>query len=326
PSKRASEGLLVLSLLTLGEIARFVDIKSRQNLLDNVSDFFASDSEHIREAATLATAYICIGSPKKFLSVVMDQAKNDKEQRPFLMRALEEFVSDCSPDELKKQYGDELWEMCWNLPLQHHDALDSCASCMSRIFSQNPGFILPRLDAGIKDPDPIIRALVVSIMGCVFQRTAEETGDEKDWDDDDNEGTGAQIPEKEPKAACKSLLTALSSSLDDKDLGVKAKTLSAFNQAVCAVPRLVESQLAQLHPKLCDAARLKTKSADRGLEVLFAAYEVINTLINTPRLVAKLDLDALLTTVLHGLSDESGNIKTLCHTILQRLAQTAPVV
>lgn len=82
-----------------------------------------------------------------------------------------------------------------------------------------------------------------------------------------------------------------------------------------------------------------THKVDDGLEARKTAYETMYTLVSvtfileyffrlTPMqldtCLSKIDLPAFLTRVLPGLSDDSDEIKVICHMMLFRLSQVAP--
>ncbi|KAF8680510.1 TATA-binding protein interacting (TIP20) [Rhizoctonia solani] len=311
PTTKASQTSLILCLLTVGEIGRFIDMSNQPEVFDNSLGFFKSDAEEIRNAAAFAVGNIAIGSQERFLPVIVKLVQTDDEKRLLSMNALKEVVSHCSQAHLES-IAESLWQPLFDTGSSHEKALNIAASCLGKLTTTNPARFLPPLEARLQDSNPTVRALVVSAMRHMFGFGGVNGLDE----------------------LLKPFVVVFLGLLDDKDLNVKRLALAALNQAARNKPRLIEDQLPSLLPKLYDETTPKPElirimemgpwrhKIDDGLEARRTAYETMYTLLDTS--LSKLGLDEFLTIVLRGLSDESNEVKVLCHMMLHRLSQVAP--
>ncbi|CAE6466306.1 unnamed protein product [Rhizoctonia solani] len=311
PTTKASQNSLVLCLLTVGEIGRFIDMSNQSDVFDNSLGFFKSDAEEVRNAAAFAVGNIAIGSQERFLPIIVKLVQTDDEKRLLSMHALKEVVSHCSQAHLES-IAESLWQPLFDTGSSHEKALNIAASCLGKLTTTNPARFLPPLEARLQDPSPTVRALVVSAMRHMFGFEGGQGLDD----------------------LLKPFVVVFLGLLDDKDLNVKRLALAALNQAARNKPRLIEDQLPALLPKLYDETTPKPElirimemgpwrhKIDDGLEARRTAYETMYTLLDTS--ISKLGLDEFLTIVLRGLSDESNEVKVLCHMMLHRLSQVAP--
>ncbi|KAF8761649.1 TATA-binding protein interacting (TIP20) [Rhizoctonia solani] len=286
PTTKASQTSLILCLLTVGEIGRFIDMSNQPEVFDNSLGFFKSDAEEIRNAAAFAVGNIAIGSQERFLPVIVKLVQTDDEKRLLSMNALKEVVSHCSQAHLES-IAESLWQPLFDTGSSHEKALNIAASCLGKLTTTNPARHMFGF-GGVNGLDELLKPFVVVFLGL----------------------------------------------LDDKDLNVKRLALAALNQAARNKPRLIEDQLPSLLPKLYDETTPKPElirimemgpwrhKIDDGLEARRTAYETMYTLLDTS--LSKLGLDEFLTIVLRGLSDESNEVKVLCHMMLHRLSQVAP--
>ncbi|KAG8745188.1 hypothetical protein FRC12_014632 [Ceratobasidium sp. 428] len=296
PSTRASEGSLVLSILTLGKIASYVDVKSQKRVFTNLHDFLSSDSEHVRNAAARAIGDMCLGSSGEPVPTVIGEAKENKSWRPLLLRSLEVFGFGSPPYQFEKEYADTLWKCCKDLTVLDQDVFLPAASCVCRLIAKKPSVMRSRLEEGLGDQNPTIRALAVSTIGCAIRLEAEwrpkdeikkesradEGNDEVDDEDEDSDDSWKNYTtEEEAAKALKrefgSFANALLSALDDEDPTVKLKALESMIDLVRDDPRLMEDRLTVLLPKLYDAA----KSEVEAIDFKCALYKLVNLLVNT---------------------------------------------
>ncbi|QRW19786.1 cullin-associated NEDD8-dissociated protein 1 [Rhizoctonia solani] len=300
PTTKASQTSLILCLLTVGEIGRFIDMSNQPEVFDNSLGFFKSDAEEIRNAAAFAVGNIAIGSQERFLPVIVKLVQTDDEKRLLSMNA---------PPRINCRIS---LATTFDTGSSHEKALNIAASCLGKLTTTNPARFLPPLEARLQDSNPTVRALVVSAMRHMFGFGGVNGLDE----------------------LLKPFVVVFLGLLDDKDLNVKRLALAALNQAARNKPRLIEDQLPSLLPKLYDETTPKPElirimemgpwrhKIDDGLEARRTAYETMYTLLDTS--LSKLGLDEFLTIVLRGLSDESNEVKVLCHMMLHRLSQVAP--
>lgn len=115
---------------------------------------------------------------------------------------------------------------------------------------------------------------------------------------------------------------------------VRRLALSALNSAARTKPYLIREHLPAILPTLYLETVVKpelirtvqmgpwTHKVDDGLEARKTAYETLYTLLDT--CLSKLDLHEFISHVLVGLSDDSDEVKVICHMMLFRLSQLAP--
>jgi len=130
------------------------------------------------------------------------------------------------------------------------------------------------------------------------------------------------------------LLVDFLSLMADNDLVVRRVALLSLNSAARSKPHLIRDHLTELLPNLYKETVVKpdlirtvqmgpwTQKFDDGLETRKTAYETMYTLLDT--CLGKLNLHDFLGRVVPGLSDDSDEIKVICHMMLFRLAQVAP--
>ncbi|KAE9396501.1 hypothetical protein BT96DRAFT_797384, partial [Gymnopus androsaceus JB14] len=124
------------------------------------------------------------------------------------------------------------------------------------------------------------------------------------------------------------------SLMADEDLTVCRLALSTLNSAARTKSHLIRDHLSVLLPNLYKETNVNTDlirtvqmgpwthKVDDGLDARKMVYETMYTLLNT--CLPKLDLRGFLSRILPGLSDDSDEIKVICHMMLFRLTQVAP--
>ncbi|KDQ17665.1 hypothetical protein BOTBODRAFT_172104 [Botryobasidium botryosum FD-172 SS1] len=311
PSSKASEAKTVLSLLTLGEIGRFIDMSPQADIFTNSLEFFLADSEELRSAAAFAVGNIAIGNIHQFLPVIIQQVQSNDEKRLLSLHALKEVVTHCSHGQLEGVAG-ALWSPLFeNSNNSEESTRNVAAACLGKLTTTNPSAYLPQLQARLRDPSPAIRATVVSAIRYTLADTTQS------YDD-----------------LLSPLIIEFLTLVQDTDLTVKRLALSSLNAAARNKPHLIRDHLVTIMPLLYAETAVRPDlirivemgpwkhKVDDGLEARKSAYETMYTILDT--CISKVDLHEFFTHVLRGLSDSADEIKVLCHMMLFRLSQVAP--
>ncbi|PCH33074.1 ARM repeat-containing protein [Wolfiporia cocos MD-104 SS10] len=311
PSSKAKPSQVVLSLLVLGEIGRFIDMSLQENVFSHVIGHFGAEQEEIRTAAAFAAGNIAVGNLHHYLPVIVKTVENDPEKRLLSLHALKEVVTHCSHGQLET-VSDLLWVPLFeNSDNTEETTRNVAAACLGKLTTTHPARYLPQLHERIRDENAASRATVISAIRYTFTESSSS------YDE-----------------LLSSVLMDFLSLVADQDLTVRRLALSAMNSAARLKPYLIQDQLPIILPNLYKETVINpdlirtvqmgpwTHKVDDGLEARKTAYETLYTLLDT--CLTKLDLHEFLGRVLAGLSDDSDEVKVICHMMLFRLAQVAP--
>ncbi|KAF5385600.1 hypothetical protein D9757_006791 [Collybiopsis confluens] len=294
PASKAKQLTVVLSLLILGELGRFIDMSPQQEIFFHAIEHFSAEQEDTRSAASFAAGNIAIGNLRQFLPSIVKMIQSDPK-KPQL-----------------EGIADLLWVPLFeNSENSEETTRNVAAACIGKLATTHPSKYLPQLHARISDSNPAARATVVSAIRYTFADTAP-TYDE----------------------LLSPLVIDFLSLMGDEDLTVRRLALSALNSAARTKSHLIRDHLTVLLPSLYGETAVNpdlirtvqmgpwTHKVDDGLDARKTAYETMYTLLDT--CLPKLDLHEFLGRVLVGLSDDSDEIKVICHMMLFRLSQVAP--
>jgi len=311
PSSKAKTQQVVLSLLVMGEIGRFIDMSLQDSIFTQIIERFTAEQEEVRTAAAFAAGNIAVGNLHHFLPVIVKMVENDPERRLLSLHALKEVVTHCSHGQLET-VADLLWVPLFeNSDNSEETTRNVAAACLGKLTTTHPALYLPQLHERIRDENPASRATVISAIRYTFAETSSSFDE-----------------------LLNSVLMDFLALIADTDLTVRRLALSALNSAARLKPHLIRDQLRFILPNLyretvinADLIRTVqmgpwTHKVDDGLEARKTAYETLYTLLDT--CLAKLDLHEFLGRVLAGLSDDSDEVKVICHMMLFRLSQVAP--
>jgi hypothetical protein len=89
----SGEGLIVFSLLALGELGKTVDLHGLSALLPTLFTAFAAPSEEIKSCAAVALGGIAVGNLAMFLPVIVgDMAAQPPARQYLLLHSLKEVI------------------------------------------------------------------------------------------------------------------------------------------------------------------------------------------------------------------------------------------
>ncbi|KAJ3507237.1 hypothetical protein NLJ89_g6418 [Agrocybe chaxingu] len=304
---KAQPSLVILSLIIIGELGRFIDMAPQRDIFNLVVEHFGSEQEEMRAAAAFAAGNIAIGNLHQFLPAIVKMVESDPKKRLLALHASKE-----ASYLFLQSVADLLWGPLFeNSQNAEETTRNVAAACLGKLATTHPSKYLPQLHARIKDENPDTRATVVSAIRYTFADTSQS------YDE-----------------LLSPLLVDFLSLMVDENLSVRRLALSSLNSAARTKPHLVRDHLVSLLPNLyketiIDPALIRTvqmgpwtHKVDDGLETRKTAYETMYTLLDT--CLAKLNLHEFLSRVIPGLSDDSDEIKVICHMMLFRLSQVAP--
>ncbi|KAF9527112.1 armadillo-type protein [Crepidotus variabilis] len=311
PTSKAKPSLVILSLQIIGELGRFIDMGTQKEIFDLVVNHFSAEQEDMRSAAAFAAGNIAIGNLHQFLPAIVKMVESDSKKRLLALHAAKEVVTHCSQAQLEG-VADLLWGPLFeNSHNTEETTRNVAAACLGKLATTHPSKYLPHLHARVKDPNPDTRATVVSAIRYTFA-DASQSYDE----------------------LLSPLLVDFLSLMTDENLGVRRVALSSLNSVARTKPHLIREHLSTLLPNLYKETIINptlirtvqmgpwTQKFDDGLDTRKTAYETMYTLLDT--CLAKLNLHEFLGRVIPGLSDDSDEIKVICHMMLFRLSQVAP--
>lgn len=310
-ASKVKPSLLILSLLIIGELGRFIDMSPQNDIFSNVIELFSSEQEETRAAAAFAAGNIAIGNLHQFLPAIIKLVESDGKKRLLALHASKEVVTHCSQGQLEG-VADVLWVPLFkNSENAEETTRNVAAACLGKLATTHPSRYLPQLHTRIRDDNASTRATVISAIRYTFADTSQS------YDD-----------------LLAPLIVDFLALIQDNDLTVRRLALSAMNSAARTKPHLIREHLPALlsglykethvNPALVRTVQMGpwTHKVDDGLDTRKTAYETMYTLLDT--CLTKLDLHQFISRVIPGLSDDSDEIKVICHMMLFRLSQVAP--
>lgn len=82
-----------LSLFTLSELGRNIDLSDDKKVLQGIIGLFDSKDEDIKYSAAVALGGISLGNVDHYLPIVIDTIKNKKEYQYLLLNTLKEIIT-----------------------------------------------------------------------------------------------------------------------------------------------------------------------------------------------------------------------------------------
>ncbi|KAJ3020912.1 Cullin-associated NEDD8-dissociated protein 1 [Thoreauomyces humboldtii] len=321
--KDASESMCYVSLLTLGDIGRSMDLSAKHpNVDQTVLALFASSSEEIKQAAAFALGNIALGNLKRFMPVVLQTVREGGKRRYLVLVSLKEIITRFSHHEastestaILESFAPELWQLLFqNTEETAEEATrNAIAECLGKLSLSQPEKFLPDLRSRLSSPNAHARATVVTAIRYTFTEHTQH-------DDFDT--------------LLRPLILDFLRLVKDSDLNVRRVSLTTLNSAAHNKPHLILGSLNELLPLLYDETVVKTElihivemgpfkhQVDDGLDTRKAAFECMYTLLET--CLSRIDVFGFLQRVMNGLRDPSNDIKILSHLMLQRLSQLSP--
>lgn len=311
-----NDSIKYLSLLTIGEIGRRIDLSDFSQIDEQAIALFASQSEEVKFAAAFALGNICVGNINKYLPTIVSQIKEQPKKRYLLLHALKEIITrydgqNETTNSLSSN-ADDIWTLLLRSSEsdQEEGTRTVVAECLGKLALTEPTKFLPQLEERLTSPSAHVRAAVATAIKYAVVD-----------------------PSQEYDQLLKNIMAKFLNLLKDTDLNVRRLALLTINSAVHRKPYLIRDILSDLIPLLYEETVVKEElihtvemgpfkhKVDDGLEIRNAAYECMYTLLNT--CLDKIDVYGFLDRVRVGLDDQH-DIKMLAYLMLIRLGKVAP--
>lgn len=312
-SSKTPDTAKYLSLLTLGEVGRSVDMSFAPDVFPRVLKCYTSQVEEIKSAAAFAAGNIAVGNVPAYLPQIVEQVSgaSSSAMRLLYLHSLKEAILHCSPAQLEG-VADTLW-----LPLlgddsvgQDDGARNVKAAILGKLTTTRPARYLPELQTRVTAREAGTRATVASAVRYAFIDTSDSFDE-----------------------ILAPLIIDFLFLMDDSEYLVRRLAVAAFSAAAQHKPYLLQDHLPSLLPLLLKETEVRpelirkipmgpfTIEMDDGLENRKGAFEAMAILLST--CLSRVDVNEFLDKVISGLKDLD-DVKVLCYMLLHRLAQVAP--
>jgi cullin-associated NEDD8-dissociated protein 1 len=307
--------LRLLALLSLGEIGRRTDTNNT-SLLNVVTASFESPSEEIKQAASFALGNISVGNLTKYLPFVLNEIKTQPKRQYLLLHSLREIIvreaaTGTGASVLSPHLTPILSLLFENCESEEEGTRNVVAECLGKLALICPEQLIPLLKERVSSTSAYSRSTVITALKFTI------------------------LEQPQPiDALLQPAMPTFLQLLKDTDLNVRRVTLLTLNYAAHNKPALIRDTLPNYLPTLYSESKVKPElirevdlgpfkhKVDDGLEIRKAAYECMYTLLDT--CIDRVELSTFITNLNDGLKDNV-DIKLLCHLMLIRLAQYAPV-
>ena len=227
---KTTESVKLLSLLTVGEIGKDIDLSGTGDILGIMSKSFAAPSEHIKTAAAFALGNIAGGNLALFLPNLLAEIRSKSAHQYLLLQSLKELVSCKAKSPTGVQSLADFVGDIWTLLQEFSDGTDEgmrgvVSECLGKIVIVDAAKYLTNLQETLTSEAPGIRCTTIQ----AFKFTVS----------DQHSVADEQL---------QTVLPRFLSFIGDPDLVVRRITLVTFNSAVHNKSQLVKPLLPELLP------------------------------------------------------------------------------
>jgi len=310
-----------VTLLCIGEVGRRVNLSNHTGLEILLSNIFDENvSEEFKSTAAGALGNVAVGNLQKYLPFILEDLASHPDRQYFLLLALREVISRQSKtpngvrelfSHLQTQQLDLLLGYCQAPKVGVRNVV---SECLGRLVLVRPSEMLERLSFKLQSTgSPFDRSTAVTALKFAVI---------------DSDAGSVELDQLLESKICLFL-----NPLSDSDVDVRKSALLTFNYLVHNRPGLVIEYLPQYLGAVYEETNEKpdllrkvkvgpfTYVADEGLDNRKAAFECLYTLMET--CLSHLDLPVFISHLVRGLQDNSADIKSMCHIILEHLAKSA---
>ena len=332
---RRSDSHLVFYLLTIGEIGRFFNLSSIEQLPQCMLNCFATTSEEVKGAASHALGAVAVGNLTYYLPFILAEIENQPKRQYLLLHSLKEVISSLSTSKAGLEQlmpsvpsiWTQLFKHCEcpeegiilrktqcnnsrNIKLSFLGSRNVVAECLGKLVLVNPEELLPRLQQALKSDSALMKTAVVTAIKFTISDQPQPID-----------------------PMLKQCIGQFLFALQDPEPSVRRVALVAFNSAVHNKPSLVRDLLPDLLPQLYSETKVKKElirevemgpfkhTVDDGLDIRKAAFECMYTLLEQG--LERVDIMQFLEYVISGLRDHY-DIKMLTYLMTARLAHLCP--
>lgn len=305
----------VFALLAIGEIGRFIDLSSLEQLQIVILDSLSQNSEEVKLAASYALGNVAIGNLPHYLPFVLEAIENQPKKQYLLLHSLKEIINNHSTttEEIEKLLP--FVPIIWTVLFKHCECNEEgtrniVSECLGKLTLIDPTNLLPHLQDSLSSTSPLMRATVITAVKFTIS--------------------------DQPQPIDQLLLKCMGqflNMLNDVDLNVCRVTLLTFNSAAHNKAFLIRNLLDMILPNLYNATKINRElireiemgpfkhTVDDGLDLRKAAFECMNTLLDS--CLDKLDIFEFLNHLECGMRDHY-DIKILTYLMAARVAQLCP--
>jgi cullin-associated NEDD8-dissociated protein 1 len=311
----SSDSVRLLSLLSLGEIGKHVDLSAQPELQTVILESFSSPNEEVKSAASFALGNVSVGNLPKMLPFVLQEIEKQPKRQYLLLHSLKEIISCQSANskaiDVLKPIVQPIWDLLMkNCECQEEGTRNVVAECLGKLTLINPVDLLPKLKSYLARPSAFTRSTVIAAIKFTIS--------------------------DQPQAIDPLLRQSMGDFLEalhDHDLNVRRVALVAFNSAAHNKPSLVRDLLQSVLPHLYSETKVRKElirevemgpfkhTVDDGLDIRKAAFECMYTLLDS--CLDRIDIFEFLKHVEDGLNDHY-DIKMLTYLMLVRLSHLCP--
>lgn len=310
-----SESVKLLSLLTVGEIGKDIDLSGAGDILGAISNSFSSQSEHIKTAAAFALGNISAGNLGLFLPKLLAEIRVHPPHLYLLLQSLKELIS-CKARSVSgiQTLADYVGDI-WTLLQEYSDGQDEgmrgvVSECLGKIVVVDAAKYLSLLQENLASDSAGVRSTMIQ----AFKFTVSDQH---------------SVSDEHLQNVLPHFLTFIS----DPDLVVRRISLVTFNSAVHNKANLVKTHLVNILPMVYKETEIRKdlirvvevgpfkQNFDDGLDARKSAFEACLTLLENCTDV--LDIPEFVVQVSKGLADQH-DIQILTHLMLLRLAVKFP--
>jgi hypothetical protein len=167
---KTNDSIKYLSLLTIGEIGRRIDLSNFDQIDEQVIVSFASQSEEVKFAAAFALGNICVGNIHRYLPLIVSQIKEQPKRRYLLLHALKEVItryeSTAGTANSLSNAADEIWALLIRSSEsdQEEGTRTVVAECVGKLALTDPTKFLPQLEGRLTCSSEHVRATVATAI------------------------------------------------------------------------------------------------------------------------------------------------------------------
>lgn len=301
-----------LALIVLGEIGLRMGASSPFDM-SIFSKSLSSKSDKVRLSAAVALGSASSSDIKQYLPAILQGLGTGSSQEYLYLHALKEILlhTENSTSSIMP-FTQEIWTKLFVVSAAE-DNRATGAECIGRIVLIDPNTYLLELHKSVENEDAVRRGVVIS----AFRFTLS------------NSSTAYNA------ALSRTIVPLLQKMLSDPDLANRRLAITTLSAAIQNKPAFILPELSKLLPVVLADAHIKkeliknvkigpfTHQEDSGLDLRKSAYGALYAMVDSPRALPFLPVNAIFDRIVDGISDDH-DIRTLSSIMLDRLSDAHP--
>ncbi|RMZ76541.1 hypothetical protein DV738_g4907, partial [Chaetothyriales sp. CBS 135597] len=301
-----------LALSVLGEVGFRLGAASPIKMAVFIK-YLTAESDKVRLSAATALGSASSSNISECLPVILQSLSPGAAEDYVYLHALKEILvhTEIGSTELAPFAG-ETWNKLFTVSTVE-DNRAVCSECIGRLAIIEPTTYIPELSKALQDSDVKTRGLVIS----AFRFTLAET-----------------------RSSYNTLLAniitpTIKAMLADDDLGNRREAVITLDAAIKNKAELIIPSIDQFLPQILQDSQVKpelVKSVsvgpfkhlvDFGMDLRKSTYNILYTLLDTPKALPRLPRTSVYDRILAGITDDA-DIRNLCLLMIGRLTQIYP--